>query len=235
MARTCDGCGRKMSPWVPRKKNAAGQSVCEGCLNGREGRPLSRHAEQQVIRAQAHLTPDPAGQLIKVAHGNMDGVTVFHCPFCGSGQVVNEGTSIACGFCHTSFTVLVQPQFPMMPATVEGQPYTPGVGVGGGPGTPPPAAGPAQPAPTADDDEGSFGGDPLSEKANTDGGDEGKPDDSKPADDDKDKNPFAKGSSLVTAQGVALPVDQFMAHLALKHSPDRERTLAEVQQGRANV
>ena len=55
-----------------------------------------------MIRAQAHLTAE-AGALIKIAHGNMDGVTVFHCPFCGSGQVVNSGTSIECGFCHCRF------------------------------------------------------------------------------------------------------------------------------------
>jgi LAGLIDADG-like domain len=179
----------------------------------------------------------------------LDGLILTgNCPFCGSGQVVNMGTSIECGFCKTAFTVLVQPQFPMMPATVNGEPYTPGVQPGGGaaPTAPGGQAPPAAPgAKDDDDDEGSFGGDKLTDKvkkSDDDSGDdkpdEGKPDDSKPPDDSKDadagdtkSNPFAKDSALalfVTAQGVALSNEQYMAHLALKFSPDRERTLTEV-------
>jgi 5-methylcytosine-specific restriction endonuclease McrA len=148
-----------------------------------------------LIRAQAHQTDDGTGYLVKTAHGNMDGVTVFHCPFCGSGQVVNSGTSIECTFCHSSFTVLVQPQFPMMPQTVDGQPYTPGQQPGNDPTTPAPAA-----APGGEDDEGSFGGDQLSEKLPDDssgdaagGDDSGNPFAKK---DDSDKPPAPKESSL---------------------------------------
>ncbi len=193
--------------------------------------------EAALIRAQAHLTPDGAGLLIKTAHGNMDGVTVFHCPFCGSGQVVNSGTAIECGFCETNFSVIVQPQFSMMPQTVNGEPYTPGTQPN--PGTTP---APNQPPPgddskddDEDDDGKSFGGDDLSEKIDTSDkdSDSGNPfakkDDSG---DDDDKNPFAK-SSFVTASGVALPFDKYLDHLALAYSPDREQTLAEMQRRHA--
>jgi hypothetical protein len=193
---------------------------------------LTRHAETQLIRAQAHQTPDASGYLVKVAHGNMDGVTVFHCPFCGSGQVVNSGTSIECGFCHSAFTVLVQPQFPMMPQTVDGQPYTPGQQPGNAPTTPAPAAG------EDPDDEGSFGGDQLSEKLPTDdatddaagGDDSGNPFAKK---DDSDKPPAPKESALkgayITEEGVVLSEDEYIAHLAIKFSPRRDETLAEVK------
>jgi len=187
----------------------------------------------QLIRAQAHQTPDADGFLVKVAHGNMDGVTVFHCPFCGSGQVVNSGTSIECGFCHSAFTVLVQPQFPMMPQTIDGQPYTPGEQPGNAPTTP--AAAPGEDP----DDEGSFGGDQLSEKLPDDdatadapaGDDSGNPFAKK---DDSDKPPAPKSSSLtgayITEEGVVLSEDEFMAHIAIKFSPRRDDTLAEVKQ-----
>ena len=284
MARQCDQCHRKMSPFMPRKRNESGDLLCEGCSNGREGRPLSRSAsenscdcghqandhvwgsgnpgpvfgrcmytgsggdecscqkfhhtadlpfEAAVIRAQAHLTPDGAGALIKTAHGNMDGVTVFHCPFCGSGQVVNSGTSIECTFCHSSFTVLVQPQFPMMPQTVDGQPYTPGQQPGNDPTTPAPAA-----APGGEDDEGSFGGDQLSEKLPDDssgdaagGDDSGNPFAKK---DDSDKPPAPKESAVhaayITEEGVVLSESAYMAHLAIKFTAHRAETLAEVKQ-----
>ena len=275
MARTCDQCHRKMSPFVPRKKNDDGDFLCEGCRNGREGRPLSRSADvndeyvqsvkdmsdvefdefmrslkghgveqgridnmyetrrtSQLIRAQ---TPDAGGRLIVMAHGNQDGITVFHCPFCGSGQVINSGTSINCDFCHSTFTVLVQPQFPMMPQTVDGQPYTPGQQPGNDPTTPAPAQAPGG----EEDDDGSFGGDQLSEKLPTDdddtadaagGDDSGNPFAKK---DDSDKPPAPKKSALaayITEEGVVLSEDEYMSHLAIKFSPHRDETLAEVKQ-----
>ena len=200
MARTCEGCGSKMPAWTPRKRSEDGTLLCEGCTNGREGRPLSRFTkkpQEQLIRAQAHQTPDDNGYLVKVAHGNMDGVTVFHCPFCGSGQVVNSGTAIECNFCHTSFTVLVQPQFPMMPQTVDGQPYTPGQAPGAAPTDPGPAPGATE---TPEEEDGSFGGDQLSEKLPDDSSDDaaGGDDSGNPfaKKDDSDKPPAPKESAL---------------------------------------
>ena len=125
----------------------------------------------------------------------LDGLILTgNCPFCGSSQVVNSGPSIECGFCQTNFSVLVQPQYDMMPQTVNGEPYVPGQPPGGAP----PPSGPA-PVDPAGDDEGSFGGDQLSEKVDTDSNDENpvEGDNSSPKPDgDDDKNPFAKDSSL---------------------------------------
>jgi hypothetical protein len=272
-----------MTPFVPRKKNGSGDMLCEGCSNGREGRPLTRSADvndeyvqsvkdmtdtefdefmrslkgygveqgridnmyetrrtSQLIRAQAHQTPDASGYLVKVAHGNMDGVTVFHCPFCGSGQVVNSGTAIECGFCHSAFTVLVQPQFPMMPQTVDGQPYTPGQAPGAAPTDPGPAPGVTE---TPEEEDGSFGGDQLSEKLPDDSSDDaaGGDDSGNPfaKKDDSDKPPAPKESAVhaayITEEGIVLTESAYMAHLAIKFSPRRTETLAEVKQlhGRA--
>lgn len=45
-------------------------------------------------------------------------MTVFHCPFCGSGQVIaRSDRTIECGFCSQAFTVQVQPMFPGFPQT----------------------------------------------------------------------------------------------------------------------
>lgn len=59
-----------------------------------------------------------------LAHDSGDGQTVYHCPFCGGGNVIgrSDGT-IECGFCNTHFTVQVQPEFAGMPQTIDGQPY----------------------------------------------------------------------------------------------------------------
>lgn len=62
--------------------------------------------------------------LSRVAHDSGDGQTIFHCPFCGSGQVTarSDGT-VECDFCHTHFTVQVQPEHSAMPQTVNGTPF----------------------------------------------------------------------------------------------------------------
>ena len=157
---------------------------------------------------------------------------------CGSGQVVNKGNAIECGFCHVNFSVLVQPQFAMMPQTIDGQPFAPGQPPGGGP-APAPADAPGGEAPP--DDEGSFGGDQLSEKvdqpekpeddeerSDSEGGNPFAKKDDGADKDDKDDNPFAK-SSFITVEGVALSYEDYQAYLALKFSNDRQRTLAEIQ------
>jgi endogenous inhibitor of DNA gyrase (YacG/DUF329 family) len=150
----------------------------------------------------------------------LDGLILTkNCPLCGSGQVVNSGQSISCGFCHTNFSVLVQPQFPMMPQTVDGQPYAPGQppndpSVSGGTAVPP-----------TEDDEGSFGGDQLSEKVDTgediDGGDSDGADD-KPSPDEADKNPFDKESSLAV-EAIGIPDYQRRALEKVRAAPKSTR------------
>lgn len=82
---------------------------------------------------------------IRLAHDSGDGETIYHCPFCGGGQVTGGSDgSVECGFCHTLFTVQVQPEHAAMPQTINGVPQQmPGMPgeVGGAPnpvGAPPP-------------------------------------------------------------------------------------------------
>jgi hypothetical protein len=104
-----------------------------------------------------------------LAHDSGDGQTVYHCPFCGGGNVIgrSDGT-IECGFCNTHFTVQVQPEFAGMPQTIDGQPYD----VPGMPGGVDPMTG--QP-PMMDD--GSEMGDEMPPEGPPDGADMGSPED----------------------------------------------------------
>jgi len=153
--------------------------------------------------------------LVKLAHDSGDGETIYHCPFCGSGQVVarSDGTT-ECEFCHNCFIVQVQPSQPEMPQTINGVPYQI-------PGMPEPASGtpvdnaiqnPENAAPAEDggDDSASFGGDNLSDKV----------------DPGFDQSVTA---AMVTEEGYALPAKKYLAHLALRHSDDVAKTLDEVR------
>ena len=101
--RTCDKCGIRMPPYRPRFTEDDGDRVCEGCHNGRPGRPLTGSLETPITVAQPVVAGAPfirvGGALIKVAHQSGDGVTIYHCPFCGSGQVIagSDGT-VSCDF-----------------------------------------------------------------------------------------------------------------------------------------
>lgn len=231
-----------MKPYVPRFR-VGDELLCEGCAHGREGRPLTGKLIPAVETPTMAGAPfiRVGGALIKVAHQSGDGVTIYHCPFCGSGQVIAGGDgTVSCDFCSTTFIVQVQPEKSSMPQTINGTPFQI-------PGMPPvgqetPAA-PGAPAPGEEDENKSFGGDDLSDKAHDpkDGPDDGsKPpaaggDDSKKSDDSKsdgggDKPPWLdkKSGLFLTEEGVALPYDKYVAHLALKATPDREATLQEV-------
>lgn len=141
----------------------------------------------------------------KHAHDSGDGETIYHCPMCGSGNVVgrSDGT-VECAYCNSVFTVQVQPSNPNMPQTVDGQPYDiPGMPgqidkpQPGDPSDPSPAGPPAGDLPPfgSEDEEAS------------------------PEDDVEDgENPFAKGSArFITTDGIALPEREYIAHLARKH------------------
>jgi hypothetical protein len=171
----------------------------------------------------------------------LDGwINTMNCPFCGSGQVIagSDGT-VSCDFCSTTFIVQVQPEKSSMPQTINGQPFQiPGMPpAGADPGAQPGQLPPGAEAPSDDDDSSSFGGDNLSDKANDpkDGPDDGSskppPGAEKSGGDDDSKPPWLdkKSSALfLTEEGVALPLDKYVAHLALKTTDDRETTLAEV-------
>lgn len=152
----------------------------------------------------------------KHAHDSGDGETIFHCPFCGSGNVSgrSDGT-VECAYCHSTFTVQVQPSNPNMPQTVNGEPYD----IPGMPGQidkPQPGDGsaPSPDAPPAGDTEGDNPGPEIGEDA-------GENPFAKDTDEDtdEDKNPFAKGSArYITAEGIALPEDEYVRYLATKHA-----------------
>lgn len=214
-----------MEPFRPRTRNEDGDLLCEGCSNGREGRPLTGAKTEQYFWAGAVCDPPfirVSGKIVKTAHDSGDGETIYHCPFCGSGQVVarSDGTT-ECEFCSNCFIVQIQPQQHSMPQTINGVPYQiPGMperatGQPPGGGTEGDAT-QQQPGAGGDDqDENkSFGGDDLSDKVQT--GEVGSLQD------------LNKGAFL-TREGVALPLDSFVAKLALEHSDDRDATLEEVR------
>lgn len=74
---------------------------------------------------EGHWPFRPATGRRVVAHDSGDTEKVFHCPFCGGGQVIgrSDGT-IECGYCKAAFTVQVQPMHSGMPQTdpATGQP-----------------------------------------------------------------------------------------------------------------
>jgi predicted RNA-binding Zn-ribbon protein involved in translation (DUF1610 family) len=160
----------------------------------------------------------------KIAHDSGDGATIFHCPFCGSGQVIaRSDRTTECEYCHACFTVQVQPQFPAFPQTIDGQPMqVPGMPgqIGGPPGVPgadpmaggmPPGQGPMGgtddgPIPPGEEDGGTPGEEPDEE-------------------DDSSAPPFTKGSMLhySTASGAILNFDHYVRHLAIKYTDPDER------------
>jgi hypothetical protein len=170
----------------------------------------------------------------KQAHDSGDGQRIFHCPFCGAGQVIarSDGTT-ECEFCHQAFTVQVQPQFNSFPQTdpTTGLPIMiPGMpGQIDAPGTPPGAPGGALP-PGADEesdnpfaaDSGDESGPPGADDGGDDSGDGG--DDNKPD--------FLKGSSFRTASGDLLTEAAYTRHLALRFSANPEKMIELLRSGR---
>lgn len=163
-----------------------------------------------------------------IAHESGDGITIAHCPFCGSGQVVGRSDGNAeCQFCNQAFMVRVQPMFSAFPQSVDGMPVQiPGMppptpagmdpGMGGAPGedggdqgVPPGADGGDQEdsggaPPFGNNDDSSSGG---SGGDDTSGGDSG---------DSKGAPPFKKKQSGLyrTSTGEPLIRTAYVAYLA---------------------
>lgn len=153
------------------------------------------------------------------AHQSGDGVTIAHCPLCGSGQVVGRSDGNAeCQFCNSSFLVRVQPMYSAFPQTVDGMPMqipgmpppAPAPGMDGGMGAPPGAGG-VPPGDGADPGAGAppFGGD---------AGGEGPPEDDGGGDSGDDSGggapPFGKKkSSYRTASNQILGHDAYLRYL----------------------
>lgn len=156
-----------------------------------------------------------------------DNIHTGNCPFCGSGQVIaRSDRTTECEYCHTCFTVQVQPQFPAFPQTIDGMPMqVPGMPgqIGGPPAAPDPMAGGMDPA------MDPMGGDPMApgeddEDAPEDSGDGGE-------DSGDDAPPWAKNSMLRTASGARLEWENYLKHLAIKFADDKDRVIEQVRKG----
>jgi hypothetical protein len=205
-----------------------GEGECRGCkANGPHpqrdlGWPQDQYLGEKTKRRTA---------VRKQAHDSGDGATIFHCPFCGSGQVIaRSDRTTECEYCHTCFTVQVQPQFPAFPQTINGMPMQV-PGMPGEIGGPPAAPGqdPMDPMggnPMGGGDPGEDGGFPPGE--DDDGGDE------EPEGDDggDDAPPFAKGSMLRTASGASLEYENYLRHLAIKFADNKDDVIERVREGR---
>lgn len=99
-----------------------------------------------------------AGLAPKEAHESGDGVTIRHCPFCGSGQVIGRSDgNTECSFCNSAFLVRVQPMYSAFPQSIGGMPVQI-------PGMPPPSnpmGGGMQPGVPGED--GEDGGNPFAD------------------------------------------------------------------------
>lgn len=159
-----------------------------------------------------------------VAHQSGDGVTIAHCPFCGSGQVIGRSDgNTECSFCNQAFLVRVQPMFSAFPQSIDGMPVQipgmppptmPGLPPGGDPNDPnamPPGAEGAE----GGEDAPPFGGSDSSDSGSGDG-----PPGSDSGDDDKDKDdsgggpPFGKNSVYRASSGRALERTAYVDYLA---------------------
>jgi hypothetical protein len=160
---------------------------------------------------------------VHTAHDSGDGQTIYHCPFCGSGQVLaRSDRTIECEFCHTAFTVQVQPEFSAFPQTVDGQ----SMEVPGMPGQVDDGA-PVDPNAVGEDGSVMDQGDPMAADAEAADGEEEDPEE----DGAEADNPFVS-SMHRTAAGAWLDEENYLAHLAIKHSPDPQATAAAVKAGR---
>lgn len=206
-----------------------------------------RFAPQKVALLPKEFTKSA---LQKDAHDSGDSAIIFHCPSCGSGQVIAQSDgSTKCEFCNMAFTVQVQPQFNAYPQTIDGQPVDvpnmPGeidnpvldaaqVGPDGEPMGPPGAEGDFPPGEEGGGDAPPFGADEVDEEGDGSPVAKEEQDDAKAGAEKKDEshsNPFGK-KSMLTENGVALSLDDFKRHLALKFSFDREAVLDAIRRNR---
>lgn len=179
------------------------------------------------------------GQMRKVAHDSGDGETIYHCPFCGSGQVIaRSDRTIECQFCHICFTVQVQPQYPAFPQTINGQPVqVPGMpgqigtdqGMGMDPNADPAAAGAGAPVPPGQNDPNApVDPSQVDQDGDVSAGDD--QDDDSESDDDSGP-PWAK-KSFRTAAGHRLPPDEYLRHLAIRFAVDKPAVVAAIKEDR---
>jgi ribosomal protein L37AE/L43A len=230
--RKCEDCGERVPPGTPRR-TSDGQLVCSKCFTRRSAMTLYRQAAEQYPTSEpvAPSRPDwrqdaaraRTAALVKRAHDSGNQVDIYHCPFCGSGQVVGRSDrTVECTFCNAVFTVQVQPMYSGVPQTIDGEsveePGAPGMD-----GEPDVAGDEMLP-----EEQGTMNGQlPPEEDADQDG---------EPDDEEGDDEPaFLKGSMLRTANGTPVPIPDLINHMALLQATDEERPaiLARIREERA--
>ena len=175
-----------------------------------------RHDLKEPIKMTAKNLPS----LRTIAHDATENQAIRHCPFCGGGKIIGRADgSIECEFCHSFFTVQVQPQYPNFPQTMNGMPQqipgmpgqveTPGGAPSGFPGDEMDAEGGFPPGDGEDDAEA------------------GAEDDAEG--DSDDAPPFAKKESFRTTTGALLGEDDYARHLAIRFSPNRDEMIARIR------
>lgn len=154
---------------------------------------------------------------VVVAHQSGDGVTIAHCPFCGSGQVIGRSDgNTECQFCNQAFLVRVQPVFSAFPQSIDGMPVQI-------PGMPPPAA-PGMPPGGDPNDPGAMppgaegqedgGAPPFGDDGGEDEGEDGPPESGEDKDDSGGGPPWAKNSVYRARGGRPLERTAYVNYLA---------------------
>jgi hypothetical protein len=218
-----------------RQRNKDGRLVCDSCSPNLGPAWAAAEMSQRRIEAEASI----ARVMQRTAHDGGDNAILHHCPFCGSGSITGRSDGSAeCDFCHSVFTVQVQPAHPNMPQTVDGQPVTP-------PGMPngelTDISDPVDPAvaesedgvaanPLNDEDPTKAPGAP-GKKPNPFQKKDGPPQGGdKPGDKSKSQPPWLKNKkSYRTSTGATLQGEDYLAHLALAYADDREAVLDTVR------
>lgn len=123
----CPRCGGKGECWIGRKGKRPVWDDCPVCRGSGMGTPVSYDTD----RPYGDI-PRGGSMSQRVAHDSGDNALLHHCPFCGSGAVTGRSDGSAeCDYCHSVFTVQVQPMHPNMPQTVDGKPQpAPGMPAG---------------------------------------------------------------------------------------------------------
>lgn len=161
-----------------------------------------------------------------LAHQSGDGITIAHCPFCGSGQVLGRSDgNTECSFCNQSFMVRVQPMFSAFPQTIDGMPVDiPGMPPVAPPGMPPGGDPMAAGGPPGADGEDGGGAPPFGQDSDPSdsGSDDGPPDSGGSDDDSGGGPPFGKKESAFrTTAGRQLARPAYVDYLADRLKGDR--------------
>jgi ribosomal protein L37AE/L43A len=232
-----------MQPYNPRQQ-VHGQMLCPMCAKNESHRMANqfpprfavRHAQGRLSKTAsaeqraAHFVASDQPHIVRLGHDSGDSSTIFHCPFCGSGQVIARSDGgVECEFCHASFSVQVQPQFSAFPQSIGGMPIdVPGMGPDEGMAAPQDLAPGAQPA----GPDGAGGPVPPGAQggAESQPGEEGDPQE-ETDEDEGDDNPFSSKSktSYLTHTGARLDRESYMRYLALQHASDRDTVLARIK------